>query len=306
MDIFGHQIPPDALAAQIGSPEQLAGIRQFRLDDGPQKGGRLIQIRNAAGLCVELLPDRCLDIGQVWLRGVPFAWLGPWGLPSKGAGISMDNALGGLMATCGFDHIRQPVTHAGHDYPLHGNMALTPCETVDMHPAPAPGGDFVVEATTRAQAPDGARYTLNRRITVPYDRNEIGLEDRITTAPASPVFALYHINLGFPLIGKDTTVTLNGASISDRLDPDPHVQISPVPAQPNTICVQNGSSGLNILCDGADLGWLQTYRRADTGMNLFCIEPVTHDRKPRAELLGHTVPQTKSGRNVTLRFTFRP
>lgn len=308
MDIFSQQITPKTLTTQVGSSEQVAGIRQFRLDDGPQKGGRLIQVRNAAGLCVDLLPDRCLDIGQVWAKGIPFAWLGPWGLPSKGSGVSMDTALGGLMATCGFDHIRQPVHHAGHDYPLHGNMALTPCKALNVHDVPDQGGDMTIEATTYATAPDGAGYTLKRRITIPFERNEIRLEDEITTTPASPVFGLYHINLGFPLIGKDTNVTVNGASMNACLTPvDSPVQISPAPSEEYTVSIDNTTArvGLDVLCNGSELPWLQTYRRAEDGMNLFCIEPVTHDRKPRSELLGQSAQETKSSQKISLQFLFR-
>jgi len=41
------------------------------------------------------------------------------------------------------------------------------------------------------------------------------------------------------------------------------------------------------LCARADtqLPWLQTYLRAQDGIKLFRVEPATHDRKPRAELL---------------------
>ena len=280
------------------------GIWQTPRKDGPQKGGRLVQIRNATGLCVELLPDRCLDIGQVWLHGVPFAWMGPWGLPSKGAGVSMDTALGGLMATCGFDHIHQPVRHAGHAYPLHGNMALTPCQILRLHPARPPVGDFVVEAVSHARAPDGAEYTLTRRISLPYSGNEISLQDQITTTPDSPIFALYHINLGDALIGADTRVSLNADDLTDRLSPVPAVQIGPAGAGTNTARVQNGATALTVRFKGQDLPWLQTYRRAEADMNLFCIEPVSHDRKPRAELLregGETAP---SCRDFSLRFSF--
>ena len=289
------------------------GIWQTRRKDGPQKGGRLVQIRNASGLCVELLPDRCLDIGQVWLHGVPFAWVGPWGLPSKGAGVSMDTALGGLMATCGFDHIRQPVRHAGHAYPLHGNMALTPCQTLRLHPAPPhqtapparpPVGGFVVEAVTHARAPDGAEYTQTRRISVPYSGNEISLQDQITTAPDSPIFALYHINLGDALIGADTSVSLNADDLTDRLLPVPSVQIGPAGAGMNAARVQNGATALTVRFKGQDLPWLQTYRRAEADMNLFCIEPASHDRKPRAELLQDGGETTPSCRRFSLRFSF--
>jgi len=280
------------------------GIWQTPRKDGPQKGGRLVQIRNASGLCVELLPDRCLDIGQVWLHGVPFGWMGPWGLPSKGDGVSMDTALGGLMATCGFDHIRQPVRHAGHAYPLHGNMALTPCQTLKLDPARPLGGDFVVEAVTHARAPNGAEYTLTRRITVPYSGNEITLQDQITTTPASPIFALYHINLGDTLIGADTHVSLNADDLTDRLLPAPPVQIGPARAGRNIAKIQNGATALTVLFEGQELPWLQTYRRAEADINLFCIEPVSHDRKPRAELLHDAGATTPSSRRFSLRFSF--
>ena len=288
----------------MDAPADSIGIWQTPRKDGPQKGGRLVQIRNASGLCVELLPDRCLDIGQVWLHGVPFGWMGPWGLPSKGTGVSMDTALGGLMATCGFDHIRQPVRHAGHAYPLHGNMALTPCQTLRLPKARSPVEDFVVEAVTHAQAPDGAEFTLTRRITVPYSGNEISLQDQVTTTPASPIFALYHINLADTLIGADTHVSLNADDLTDRLLPAPPVQIGPASTGMNIAKVQNGATAMTVSFNGQNLPWLQTYRRAEADMNLFCIEPVSHDRKPRAELLQDSGEATSSCRRFSLRFSF--
>ena len=36
--------------------------------------------------------------------------------------------------------------------------------------------------------------------------------------------------------------------------------------------------------DGDELPYLQTLRNTADGINLFCIEPATHDRVPRAEL----------------------
>ena len=308
MNIFGRQISNDALKAQTGSLAQVASIRQLRLDDGPQKGDRLIQIQNAAGLMVELLPDRCLDIGQVYLRGVPFAWIGPWGLSSSGPGINMDNALGGLMATCGFDHIRQPITHEGLAYPLHGSMPLKACDSLLVHSTPSADGDFIVESKTQACAPNGAQYILSRRITIPFAQNEICLEDTIATTPANPIFALYHINLGFPLIAADTQVTVDDTAITDRLAPTPQIQISQAPQQHYTIGINSGEESnrmaLDILCDGSQLPWLQTYRRAEAGMNLFCVEPVTHDRKPRAELLKDAAMPTPS-QHFAIKFSFQ-
>ena len=198
----------------------------MRFDGGPEAGTRLIQIRNTTGLCVELLPDRCLDIGQVWQNGYPFAWMGPGGLPTSAPGVTMDNALGGLMATCGFDHIRQPVSHDSHAYPLHGTMALKPAGEVSVHQIGSGAKTiFVAEAEVVQVSPNGATYRLNRRISVPIAQNTISLEDVVTVTPSAPIFALYHINLGFPLISPSTQVSCEGAPSNDMLEGDPQTRI---------------------------------------------------------------------------------
>lgn len=79
---------------KVGDPSQIASVRHLRMDDGQAAGERLIEVRNAAGLCVNLLPDRCLDLGQVWLNGVPFAWMGQPDLPSAGQGRDTGYRLG--------------------------------------------------------------------------------------------------------------------------------------------------------------------------------------------------------------------
>ena len=306
---FGHDLTQDQLAAAFGDPAQIAGIRQMRFDDGPQAGTRLIQIRNTSGLCIELLPDRCLDIGQVWQNGYPFAWMGPHGLPTWRDGLTMEDALGGLMATCGFDHIRQPVSHDAHAYPLHGTMALRPAREVSVHQI-GTGADtmFVAQAKVAQISPNGATYQLNRRISVPIAQNLILLKDVVTVSPDAPIFALYHINLGFPLISPSTQVSCNGTPSNDVLEGDPQTRIRGPMSGRFSVRVDDGLSGperaIEVTADGTDLPWLQTHRRAEPGRNLFCIEPATHDRKPRAELFKNGDVELLARREFSIKIAF--
>ena len=98
-------------------------LRTLRFDGGTEDGARLIEVENAAGLSIDLLPDRCLHVGIVRYRGVPFGWIGENGLAPARLG-EMDQALGGLLCTCGFDHIRQPANDGLRHLPLHGSMSL--------------------------------------------------------------------------------------------------------------------------------------------------------------------------------------
>ena len=302
--IFRTAARPEDLRALVGDPAQIAGIRRMRFDDGPETGSRLIQIRNAAGLCVELLPDRCLDIGQVWLAGIPLAWVGPNGLPPGSSGLTLDAALGGLMVTCGFDHVRQPETHDGRHYPLHGSMALRAARVI-MAGSVGCGADaaFAVEAEVCQSSLMQPTFRLRRRITVPFAENRIAVDDHVSVSDAAPVFALYHVNLGFPLIGASTRVFCAGKDRPDLLAPEPQTRVEAAPADSYSIRVEAGCVALEMAIDGRQLPWLQTHRRAETGLNLFCIEPVTHDRKPRAALLGEATAAPVDRLDFGIRFT---
>lgn len=308
-EVFGQKIGFEELRQELGDFQQIAGIREMLFSNGPEAGTRLIQIRNAAGLCVELLPDRCLDIGQVWLDSLPFAWMGSGGLPSRSGGVTVDEALGGLMVTCGFDHIRAPETFEGRAYPQHGSMALRPARVRGARLTESDGKTaFIVEADTVQATLLGSEYRLFRRITVPFSQNTIELEDRLVVSRPAPSFALYHINLGYPLISAESTVLIDGVRRNDLLDAQPTTKTESAPRGPYSAAVEgrHGARGpsLTISTDGSELPWLQTHRRAERGINLFCIEPVTHDRKSHAELVTESDHPFPGERHFSLRFSF--
>lgn len=265
-----------------------AALRHLRLDGGPGDGSRLIEVANAAGLTVDLLPDRCLDLGQVRLNGVPFAWVGPNGLPPAAPG-EMDQALGGLMCTCGFDHIRQPEAHGGRRYPLHGSMSLRKAQVEAA--GIGPDGSAEIRARVAHGVAGGASWTLLRRIIVPADRAEIAIEDDVALhAPADGdrVMALYHVNLGPPLIGAGTAITVAGQPRPDLPGSLPATTCEPAAAEGTAVQVARRIGAPRVLfrleAPAETLPWLQFHRRPAPDGGLFCIEPATHDRLPRADL----------------------
>ena len=292
---------------QIGDPSQISSLRHLRFDSGPAAGESLIEVRNAAGLCVNLLPDRCLDLGQVWLKGVPIAWMGQPSLPSAKTGATLDTALGGLMATCGFDHVRQPETDEGANYPLHGSMCLQAVDTLDIAPAEM-GTPFVLCARMARMGANGARYTLDRRIVIDYDQARLTIDDVVETDQGHPIMALYHFNLGYPLIAPDTKVV---GFDKARLPRNSSVTACfAAKDAADQIIVQrkvgNDMLKLGLSFDRSTLPFLQIHTRATPGSNLVCLEPVTHDRLPRARALAGLPRSTRKRFRLAIELGIEP
>ena len=274
------------LRDQIGDVSQLASVRHLRFDSGVAAGERLIEVRTAAGLCVNLLPNRCLDLGQVWLHGIPFAWMGQPDLPSADKGVTLDTVLGGLMATCGFDHVRQPETHEGVHYPLHGSMCLRPMDSVDVAP-PVIGEPVRLTAQTVRDGANGARYVFTRTIEIGGTAPRITIDDTVTADQGCPIMALYHFNLGYPLLAPDTVVRGFNCAALPRAEAvtecfDALNAAEKVVVERHT---ERGRLMLALAFDKSSLPYLQIHTRPPPDGNLLCIEPVTHDRLPRAQTL---------------------
>ncbi len=276
-----------------GSPmAEPCRLRSLRFDGGPEDGARLIEVENAAGLSVDLLPDRCLDLGLVRYRGAPFGWIGPSGLAPARPG-EMDQALGGLLCTCGFDHIRQPVTEGARTFPLHGSMSLRRARVTAAHLLG--DGSAEIRATVSHGTLSGQSWRLDRRVTVPPDRAEIHIEDRVTAqgqSEVTPIMALYHVNLGAPLIGPETRIEVAASLRPELPGTADFTACEPALAGGPPVRVSDGGADprlrFRLRFDGQSLPWLQFHRRANGG--LFCIEPATHDRRPRNELLRDAAP----------------
>jgi hypothetical protein len=181
--------------AALGSPEQVASATSSVVADGPAAGCRAIDLRVLGGIDVRVLPDRGLDLGAAWYRGVPLAWISSLGerpalAPSELAGEGWRTAFGGgLLTTCGLANVGAP--SEGHG--LHGAYSHQPARDVEVQRT-AEG------LAVRGVVVDGD-LEVARTIATSLGTGEVRVDDVVRNrgSEAVPAPILYHVNLGAPL-----------------------------------------------------------------------------------------------------------
>lgn len=199
-----------------GRMDQLAGIKLVEAADGIERGSRILQVWTGTGLFFHILADRGLDISTCRYRGMPLAWESSVGEahPAYFNPEGMEwlrTFQGGLFITAGLDQFGAPSNDEGEALGLHGRATSLPARFVN-HRAYWAGNDYRLEVTgemrqTRAL---GENMVLRRRISTQLGSNQIWLVDELSNegfAP-HPYMMLYHFNLGFPLLGPNSRLSL--------------------------------------------------------------------------------------------------
>jgi hypothetical protein len=205
-------------------PAAIAGVTPIVYDDARRRGVRALQIRNARGLQLTLIPERGLDASELLYRGIPLTWYGPGNAaPAEGRDPSVDaferTFFGGLVTTCGMDAYGAP----GHDpwgsWPQHGHFNRTAADDVRSvadwdcdEPA------IEVAAGIRQFQMFGAALRVERTWRIRIDANVVELQDRVTNDGGSrePHMVLYHCNAGYPLLGARAHWTLDADDARPR------------------------------------------------------------------------------------------
>jgi hypothetical protein len=181
--------------AAHGSPEQVASAVSAVVAEGPAAGCRAIDLRVLGGIDVRVLPDRGLDLGAAWYRGVPLAWISSLGErpalpPAELTGDRWATAFGGgLVTTCGLANVGAP--SEGHG--LHGAYSHQPAHEVEVQRTDE---RLLVRGVVR----DGD-LELRRTIETRIGAGEVRVEDVVRNrgGEVAPAPILYHVNLGAPL-----------------------------------------------------------------------------------------------------------
>jgi hypothetical protein len=192
------------------------------LDDGAERGVRVLEFRTGSGLAFEVLVDRAMDIGAAEHAGRSFGWQSATGIRHPGLHENADeNGLGwlrsfsGLLVTAGLDHTghsdRPDAAHFKYPArtqlwnPLHGRVANLPARLLGV------GEDWHDDACTlwaegevRQAAVFGEHLRLRRRIEADLGGDTIRVFDTVTNAGFDPTqhSLLYHLNLGWPLLDE--------------------------------------------------------------------------------------------------------
>ncbi len=203
----------------VGMMRQVAGVQTSVLDDGKGRGMRVANVDNGSGLSFTVLPDRGMDIGAASFKGIGLCYITPVGYADPAfcecEGLRWLRAFGGgLMTGCGLSNVGVPELEEGMPVAgplgLHGRISSIPAEQVAVSSAWRDGRYVLtVAGTVRETGFFSENLELHRVIETALGENTITLRDRIVNRGArpAPFMQLYHINLGYPLLTENATVS---------------------------------------------------------------------------------------------------
>lgn len=220
--LYGEVRSRRDIAASSGSFAQFAGVRLMVLEDGLERGIRMLEFRSGAGLRFTVLIDRALDIADCDYRGMAIGWHSPSGFRHPGlheyegeGGLGWMRSFSGLMVTCGLDHIlfmheeaadhynykpRQTIKHS-----IHGRVGTIPAKLTGYGERWEGDECYLwCEGVVTQGTVFGEHLELTRRIEIKAGTNDIKLTDRVTNRGfyRTPHMYCYHINVGHPVLAE--------------------------------------------------------------------------------------------------------
>jgi hypothetical protein len=222
VSLYGRSMTRRAVAEHSGMLSQFAGVRLMTLEDGVERGIRMLEFRTGSGLVFTVLVDRAMDIAGCEHKGRAIGWHSPAGFRNPGlheyegeGGLAWARSFSGLLVTCGLDHIlfmnevsaetyvyspKKTVSHS-----LHGRVGTIPARLTGY--GEAWEGDRCVlwaEGIVQQSAVFGEDLHLIRRIEADVGGNEIRLTDRVVNHGfyKTPHMYCYHINVAHPVLDE--------------------------------------------------------------------------------------------------------
>jgi hypothetical protein len=206
-------------SGKISHRAQLGGIETSVIDNGVGRGTRIAWINTGTGLRFKVVLDRAMDIADTFFNQHSLCWLSHSGITSPEP--FSDNGLdwlrtfgGGLLTTCGLDHVGGPETDEHGKRGIHGQISNIPA-AIESVVQPDPfSGNMEMSITGRMIQTKvfGPTLELRRQISATLGLPLIRIHDEVTNlanTPA-PIMMLYHLNFGWPLIDEGTDILWNG------------------------------------------------------------------------------------------------
>ena len=305
--LFGKNYTRDEFLRHVGQVSQVGGVREYRIQGGPADGVHAADVDTGGGFRFTVLPSRGMDISHASYRGVPLCWISPagevssWAYEPQGMGW-LRTFAGGLLTTCGLTHIHGPTEENGKSYGLHGRASTLVASNVQA------GGDWDgdeynlwVTGRTIESALFDEQMELRRTISSKLGSASLRIDDTVRNIGfrATPHMILYHINVGFPLLGPDAelvapTVRITPGDVNPSDDREgPYTFPEPRDGYPNTVFdhqtvaddrglvhaavinqnLESGPLGLRISYRRAELPHLNEWKMLGLGEYVLGVEP---------------------------------
>ncbi|MCC6314906.1 MAG: aldose 1-epimerase family protein [Thermomicrobiales bacterium] len=217
-ELWNERFTRPELLARVGRLAQAGGVRLVTLEDGNERGVRVLEFRTGTGFQFDVMVDRAMDIGRCELNGMALGWQsnagfpGPWAYEPEGLGW-LRGFGGGLLTTCGLDHTMfmadDSAEHFGYPafktqtFGLHGRISYTPARLTGYGER-WEGDQCTLYATgemTQARV-FGEQFVLRRRIEARLGESHLRIHDEVENIGNAPTphMYLYHVNVGFPVV----------------------------------------------------------------------------------------------------------
>ena len=204
---------------KVRNPFQLGGIETSVLDNGAGRGTRIAWINTGTGLRYKVVIDRAMDIAEAFYNQHSLTWLSHGGVtspqPFSHRGMDWIRTFGGgLLTTCGLNHVGGPEADEHGERGLHGIISNT-AATIEsiLQPDPANGKmEMSITGKIIQTQVFGPSFELKRTISGTLGQALIRIHDEITNCAntAAPHMLLYHFNFGWPLVDEGTDLLWNG------------------------------------------------------------------------------------------------
>ena len=208
---------------KLSTAVQMGGIETSVLDNGAGRGTRVAWVNTGTGLRYKVIIDRALDIGEAFFNQHSLTWLSHVGLtaPEPFSHHGMDwlrTFGGGLLTTCGLDHVGGPESDEYGHRGLHGTISNMRAEVESIvQPDPIRGSmDFSITGKIKQTKVFGPSFELKRSISGSLGLAAIKIRDEVTNCANTPVphMLLYHFNFGWPLVDEGTDLLWQGSWLS--------------------------------------------------------------------------------------------
>lgn len=198
---------------------QLGGIETSVLDNGLGKGTRIAWINTGTGLRYKVVLDRAMDIADAFFNQYSLAWISQSGITPpdtfSNKGIDWLKTFGGgLMVTCGLDHVGGPESDEHGERGLHGQVSNIKTEIESILQPDPEAGKMEMSITGRIKQFRifGPNLELKRTISGTLGSASIRIHDEVTNRgnTTAPHMLLYHCNFGWPLVDEGTAIVWQG------------------------------------------------------------------------------------------------
>ena len=210
---------PQPWRNKVGNPFQLGGIETSVLDNGAGRGTRIAWINTGTGLRFKVVIDRAMDIADAFFNQHSLTWLSHGGItfpqPFSDRGMDWIRTFGGgLLTTCGLNHVGGPEADQHGERGIHGLISNTPAEIESIIQPDPINGKLEMSLTGKIKQTQvfGPSFELKRTISGTLGHASIRIHDEITNCAntETPHMLLYHFNFGWPLVDEGTELLWSG------------------------------------------------------------------------------------------------